>query len=226
MNMTIPCDGGLDMPAYQATSEFANGYGVVLLHEIFGVTPHMTQLADRYADIGYKVVVPALFERVATGVSLSYQDHDRGRELAALYTPDAFTCDIDSAVSHLRASLKYPENVAVVGFCWGGTFDFLAACHLRIECAISYYGTRVATLVDQKPPLSPKSPLMFHFGEQDSLISIQDRTRVNANYSDCTCHTYLEAGHAFTCEPGSTFHRASADLAWQRSKQFLPDNLD
>ena len=38
--------------------------GVVIVHEIFGLTPQMRRVADSYAAEGYLAVAPALFDRI------------------------------------------------------------------------------------------------------------------------------------------------------------------
>ena len=42
---------------------------------------------------------------------------------------------------HQRGAARRP--VAAVGYCWGGTLAYLAACELPVRAAVSYYGTRI-----------------------------------------------------------------------------------
>ena len=42
--------------------------GLVIVQEIFGVNAHIRAVADRYADDGFVVIAPALFDRIERGV--------------------------------------------------------------------------------------------------------------------------------------------------------------
>ena len=44
--------------------------GLVLIQEIFGVTDHIRQQSERFAEQGYEVLAPALFDREAPGLQL------------------------------------------------------------------------------------------------------------------------------------------------------------
>src|SRR5690606_10067325 len=46
--------------------------GVVVIQEIFGVNPHIREVADGYAAQGYLAVAPATFQRVEADVELGY----------------------------------------------------------------------------------------------------------------------------------------------------------
>src|SRR5690348_17774627 len=56
--------------------------GVVVVQEIFGVTPHIRAVADRFAEAGYTAVAPAFFDYVENDVELGYDKAgmERGKE--------------------------------------------------------------------------------------------------------------------------------------------------
>ena len=45
--------------------------------------------------------------------------------------------------------IKHAGRVAVVGYCWGGTLAYLAACELPVSCAVSYYGGQIKDHLDE-----------------------------------------------------------------------------
>src|SRR5262245_36728406 len=48
--------------------------GVVVIQEIFGVTPHIEDMCARFADAGYAAIAPSLFDRVEPGF---HAEHDQ-----------------------------------------------------------------------------------------------------------------------------------------------------
>ena len=72
----IAMDDGYELPCYHALPDGARRGGLVLVHEIFGVTDHIRELCDEYAADGYEVIAPNLFDRVEPGCELSYSGPD------------------------------------------------------------------------------------------------------------------------------------------------------
>jgi carboxymethylenebutenolidase len=216
MKSFIASDGH-QFSAYQSEPATAPRGVVIIIQEIFGITDHLCETADKLAKEGYIGVVPAFFDRLQPGIQLTYNDTDQGRELAMQLDPDQVILDI-AAVNDSYKILK----VAVMGFCWGGTLAYLAASQLNINAGIAYYGTRIHQNLDQKPAC----PFLFQFGAKDHLVSVEDIEAIRQENSDATFYVYEEAGHAFNCEPRESFHRESADLSWERSLDFLQQHLD
>ena len=94
--------------AYRATAGGESGRrgGVVVIQEIFGVNDHIRAVCDRYAEQGYEVHAPALFDRVAKDTELGYSEDDvkRGRELrGGLEWTDALL-DVQACVAARRGA--------------------------------------------------------------------------------------------------------------------------
>ena len=68
--------------AYRAAAGGESGRrgGLVVIQEIFGVNGHIRAVCDRYAEQGYEVHAPALFDRVEKGTELGYEEDDVTRE--------------------------------------------------------------------------------------------------------------------------------------------------
>eukprot|EP01037_Dinobryon_pediforme_P037950 gene37950-45689_t len=54
---------GATIGVYHAQPSGTRKGGLVLVQEIFGVTPHIRALCDEYAADGYEVLAPAIFDR-------------------------------------------------------------------------------------------------------------------------------------------------------------------
>lgn len=187
--------------------------GLVILQEIFGVTGQMKKLAERFAQHGYRTIVPALFDRVVPDSVIPYDDADQGRALAGKCEPDKVLMDIQAAADRVSVD----NRVSVIGYCWGGTYAFLSACELNISSAVAYYGTRIVDQLDKKP----KCPLLFHFGENDNLITDVHIAQIRAANPSQPMHVYPGAGHAFANADRPNHHPQSARIAEERTLDFL-----
>lgn len=190
--------------------------GVVLVQEIFGVNPHIRDVAARLAAAGHEVLAPSLGDPVEPGVELGYDDAGilRGRSIVAAL---GFERAVDIVAAGARW-LEYPQRaVAAVGFCWGGTVALLANTRLGLP-AVSYYGGRSVAFLDE--PL--RAPMLLHFGETDPIIPPDDVALHRRKLPRARFHTYA-AGHGFNCDRRGDFAAHAALLAWSRTLAFLAD---
>lgn len=200
------------LDAYESLPVGTPKGGLVILQEVFGVTAHMRDMADRYAAAGYHCVVPALFDRVEQGIVLDYAEVDRGRELMGLIHRQELIEDVAAAGTHVSGS----HEVAAIGYCWGGTVAWIAASTLPLVAAVSYYGARIHQHLD----LRPECPMQFHFGDEDAAIPLERIEEVRAALPEAEIHHY-PTGHGFNCTDRRDYHAGCARLAMARSLVFL-----
>lgn len=206
--------------AWRADPSGPSRGAVVVLQEIFGVNPHIRTVADRLAAEGFIALAPSLFDPVEAGVELAYGEADtqRGVELRN-------RLGFDRAVDVVAAAAEMLESeglrTGVIGFCWGGSVAFLANTRLGLP-AVSYYGARSVPFLDEPA----RAPLMFHFGARDKSIPPGDIDLHRARQPSARIFVYEDADHAFNRDvDNSHYHAASATLAWQRTLDFLAENL-
>ena len=192
--------------------------GLVILQEIFGVTEHMKNIARQYASQGYRTVVPALFDRIEQGKVIPYSAAGEGRSLASQCQQEDVLQDIQAAAEFVSLD----EKVAVLGFCWGGTFAYLSASELKISAAIAYYGTRIIEHLNNQP----NCPLLLHFGAKDPMITTEHIEQIRAENPSHSIYVYKGAGHAFNNTERSNYHRESSLIAQQRTLTFLRENVN
>ena len=65
------------------------------------------------------------------------------------------------------------------------------------------------------------SPVMLHFGEDDTSITPGDILRIMATYPQADLHSYPGAGHGFNREA----HAGHTKLALDRTLEFLKTNV-
>ncbi len=179
---------------------------------------HIRSVADRYAGQGYVVIAPALFDRVTKGVELGY-DPD-GIQAGSTLAKQIKRADTMKDVAAAVAALKAAGRVGVVGYCWGGTLAYAAACELPVAAAVGYYGGGIAAMLDE----TPKVPTMLHFGEQDGHIPMSDVEKIKAADAAVQVFTY-PAGHGFNCDARGSYDEASATEALERTLPLLRQHV-
>lgn len=187
--------------------------GLVILQEIFGVTDQLKGVAARYAKRGYEVAIPALFDRQEKGAVIPFDQVVRGRDLMLAAKLEDSMADIAAAVEALKAN---GGKVAVMGFCWGGGLALRAAQVLDIAGSIAFYGTRLQQYLDR--PL--KAPVLGHFGTNDDHTPTELLKEVRAYLPDIDINMY-DTGHAFANETRPSYVADAAELAHQRTEEFL-----
>ena len=193
--------------------------GIVVVQEIFGVTPHIRDVTDRFAKAGYTTVAPAFFDYVENDVELAYDKAgmERGKGLAMEVGLDRAAEAVASAADSIKSSGK----IGVVGYCWGGTVALLSAQRLGLP-AVSYYGARNTAYFGQ--PL--QAPVMFHFGANDRSIPAEAVEKHRKAWPDAPVYVYEHCGHAFNRDVDkSVYNKDAAHLALQRTLAFFGEEL-
>ena len=194
--------------------------GLVVVQEIFGVTAHIRDVAERYAAEGYEVLAPALFDREHPGFEAGYEGESfqEAIRLARQVHPfDQSLSDVQTCID----VLKDRGPVFVVGYCYGGSVAWLAATRLSgVAAASAYYGSMIPGAVDEEP----RAPVIAHFGRHDQGIPMDGVEKVIArDWPKASVYVY-DAGHGFSSDRRKDYHQPSADLARQRTLDLFRAN--
>ena len=200
---------GFEIAAYHAPPRDARRGGLVLAQEIFGVTDHIRELCEAFAEEGYEVIAPAFYDRQAPGFEADYSaaSIERGKQLSQAAPWDQVQGDLQAAIDILRGP------VFVTGFCWGGAAAWLAACRCEgLAAAACYYGRRISELVDE----TPKVPTILHFGKTDASIPPETIEEIRERHPDLPIYLY-DAGHGFVSDRRADYDPDAARLARLRT---------
>ncbi|HWF00481.1 MAG TPA: dienelactone hydrolase family protein [Caulobacteraceae bacterium] len=200
---------GFEFGAWRFAPGDARRGGLVLIQEIFGVTDHIRQTAAAYAADGYEVIAPSLYDRRERGFEAGYDAEGvaRGRELSEATPWDEVAGDLRACVAALAAP------VFAVGYCWGGTAAWLAACRCEgLAAASAYYGRRIPELVEE----TPLCPIILHFGREDPTIPGEVVEAIGERHPDIPIHLY-DAGHGFASDRRTDYREDAARLARLRN---------
>ena len=149
-----------EFPAYHAAPGGARKGGVIVIQEIFGIDEHVRRDVDRWASLGFEAVAPGLYERREPGFVAHHDEAGMKAGIAhAMASPRE---QVLADIAACRDFLAPRGKVCVVGYCYGGSFTWLAAGKVDgLAAASSYYGSMVqanAALKPQVPDHRPPRP--------------------------------------------------------------------
>jgi len=185
----LTADDGHVLDAYRAAPSGSSNKALVVIQEIFGVNHHVKGLCDRFAEEGYLCLAPALFDRERKGVELDYSPESvtAGRALKDDMGWDRPMLDVEAAVDALEGA----DKIGVIGYCWGGSLAWLAACRLDINAVVGYYGGQIIQYIGE----TPNCPTLLHFGTEDAGIPTADVAEIRVTHPDVSVHLYEGAQH-------------------------------
>ena len=229
VEVSVSTESG-SMPAVKWTPPGGSGPGILLLQEIFGLSPYIRRRASALAAAGYVVLAPELYWRLDEP-PLDEEAPDAvevamGRAMKLDWPTTV--ADATAALEHLRGLDEVADRVGIVGFCFGGGLGFNVAAVAEADALVSYYGSALPDLLDLAPQVT--LPSLHHFGLSDDFIDAATvariREAVTAGDAPVTFETYEGANHAFDNDDYYYYDPEASALAWQRTLEFLRVSLN
>ena len=194
--------------------------GIVIAQEMYGVTSYLRDTCDFYAAHGYLTIAPALYDRRERNLILEYnqENHDRAQRIYKTWNWDHALEDLDAAKSLVLEAGK----AAIVGFCWGGTLAWLAACRRNYTAAVAYYGSMMPDFAKE----SARCPVIAHIGSADTTMPHARIELFQQAQPNIPINMYAGAPHGFD-NPSRTdrFLGEASQLARNRTLEFLAQHI-
>lgn len=205
---------------------------VIHLHERYGIVKHTTDLAQKFLDAGYVVLVPDLFSRF-TGDRDALARGDFQIELS----DEEVLQDLDSWISYLQSLPTVDSSrLAMVGVCQTGRQPLLVSAERKnLSGVVVLYGA-IYKLDWQPHPLRPEPidrllervscPVQCIFAELDNLVSLESilrmRNVLETAKKSFDIRIYPDAPHGFLNDtmPGR-YRPEEAKAAWRQITSFL-----
>src|SRR6185295_8864155 len=187
----ITARDGHVLDAYLACPETKPRGGIVIAQEMYGVTSYLCETCDFYAAQGYLTIAPALYDRRQRKLVLEYnqENHDLAQTIYKNWNFDYALEDLEAGKNIVLQAGK----VAIVGFCWGGTLAWLAACRREYAAAVAYYGSLMPDFADE----NPRCPVIAHIGSSDTTMPQARIDLFHHAQPAIPIHIYPGAQHGF-----------------------------
>jgi dienelactone hydrolase len=196
---------------------------VFIIHDWDGLTEYEVGRAKMLAGLGYDAVAIDLF-----GIDAVLEGRDDyRRETGALYgNRDEFRARISAAIEAGKASVANPDNIVIIGYCFGGAGALEAArAGIDVDGFVSFHGG-LKTPGGQDYSKTPAPVLILH-GSEDPGSGLDDLDallgQLKAANVPHDSEVYDGVRHSFTV-PGSRDYDAEADAkSWATLQRFLSE---
>jgi carboxymethylenebutenolidase len=197
--------------------------GVIVIHEIYGLTDWEPTVVDRLAKEGFVAVVPDL---LSSKHGRTPKDEDEARKLVGDLEPERVTADLDATYAYLDGLPAVRRgDIGVIGFCWGGGQSFrYATNNPDLKAAVVCYGPAPDTASLRRI----KAPVLGIYGEEDARINaaLPDVNAAMEKYGKTfTQEVYPGTGHGFLKPGRQGSDGPQPERAWKRILEFYRARL-
>jgi len=204
---------GTDISGYLARPESGTaGPAVLVCHENRGLTPHIQDVARRFAKAGYAALALDLLSREGGTASL-----DSDAVSGALTSAGAprHVADFAAAFDYLQAQdFVDSGRIAMNGYCFGGGITWQAATELAgLKATAAFYGP--APDLNKVPAI--KAAAFGVYAELDQRITGAMpglRDALDATTVTHQLTVYPGVDHAFHNDTGERYNETQATAAW------------
>ncbi len=195
------------------------GAGVLVLPAWWGLNSFFKQTCDRLAERGYTALAPDYYNG-RVGVTI---EETKELQQEAEGDFDGMSVMIKATKDHL-VSLRPSKPIGIVGFSMGTDWALItAAKEADVAATALFYGGWNTDFSKMK------SKVLGHYAETDEWVSFEQIKEMEQNMKaagvNVTIHLYPGVAHWFVEEDRPEYDASAAKLAWERTFEFLKQNL-
>jgi len=227
-------DGDQKLSGFSVKSklEIKNKPGVLILPAWMGIDDHSKESATKLAELGYYTFVADIY-----GVGNTPTNSKEAGQKAGYYKKNIseYQKRIQLALDELVKQGANPDNIVVIGYCFGGNGAIEAARrNMKVKGIVSFHGGLGKDVTRPNEPIGPKV-LILHGADdpyvtKEEIESFQNEMRiVNADWQMVY---YANAVHSFTNKSsgndnskGAAYNEKAAKRSWQSMLNFLKETL-
>lgn len=213
-------EGYLAIPSGGATSP-----AVIVIQERWGLVPHITGVADRFAEAGFVALAPDLYHGAST------EDADEAKRLMMALRMDDAAAEIAAAADYLADRPEVAGKVGCVGFCAGGSLALWSATISdRIVATAGFYPMLPWEKMRPEWCDYAGKSAVIHCAEADGTSTAEGvqtaRQAIEAAGGSCVLYDYPGTAHSFFNDdrPEAYDQRAAAS-AWARTIELFRARL-
>lgn len=194
------------------TTQPNNRQAILVIHEIYGINKHITDLSHHLQVLGFDVFVPDLlggrssFDYTQADEAYRYFTEQVGFERAAKLLKE-----------QARSLRSHYDRIILVGFSIGATIAWLVSEEEGLcDQIVAYYGSRIRDYVD----IQPTCPSLLLFAEQEKSFDVSELVQKLGTKQQVLLKTYA-GEHGFTDRYGHSYTEDSAVRAWEDMLTFI-----
>lgn len=185
---------------------------IIVLHEIYGINPHVKLICEQYSAAGYNVLCPNFVK------SGDYFNYSREGEAYQYFIEHiGFYSIVDEVKTILlKARLDY-KYVFLLGFSVGATSAWICSdLENSIDGVICYYGSRIR---DYKN-ITPNCPVLLIFAKEEKSFNVSELTSALGQKKFVDVHV-LNGKHGFSDPFSNHYNEQSQQIAQDLVDRFL-----
>ena len=188
---------------------------MLLIHDIYGPDEHIVSIGEGLARDGYPTAVVDLFK------GRRPKDLEEGMAFRQALRSEEVLDALETGREIVRRRTGAQARIGTWGFCMGGGYALLGACHRPFDFAIDFYG-KIETAEDVQ---GLKGPLLLVLASEDERITpwafaellpaaMRAQKRIEVQL-------YPNVRHAFHRPKWEGYNALAAQDAEQRVRNFL-----
>lgn len=216
----------------QPAKKSAQKPGILILPAWMGIDQLSKDTAENLSKLGYYAFVVDIY-----GEGHYPKDYNEAGKNAGFYKTNykEYHKRIALALEQLIKSGANPNNIVVIGYCFGGTGALEAArAHLNVKGVVSFHGGLGKDVTRPTEPITAKI-LVCHgaddpYESKEEIMAFQQEMRDTK--ADWQMIYYANSVHSFTNpeagndnSKGAAYNEKAAQRSWEHLKLFLDEVL-
>jgi carboxymethylenebutenolidase len=212
-------------PGLRGSQAHSSAPAVIVIQEWWGLVPHITALADRFAAAGFVALAPDLYHGAHT------TEPDEAGKLMMGLAMDQAAKDIAGAADYLAERPEVGGGVGAVGFCMGGSLALWSATLSdRVVATAGFYPAVPWERMSPKWSNYAGKAAVIHCSEADGTSSAPGvqaaRAAIEGAGGEVNAYDYPGTQHAFFNDDRPEVYDAdAATTAWARTLELFRTRL-
>lgn len=214
------------------TKALKNNPGILVLPAWMGIDDHAKDTANRLAAMGYTTFIADIY-----GVNQRPKDYSQAGQKAGYFKKNIieYQTRIQLALDQLIKQGANPDDIVVLGYCFGGTGAIEAArTNMKVKGVVSFHGGLGKDATRAIDIIIPKI-LVLHgaddpYESKDEIDDFQNEMRSSG--ADWQMIFYANAVHSFTDinagndnSKGAAYNEIAEKRSWEAMLNFLKEVL-
>ena len=184
---------------------------IIVLHEIYGISPHINWICKQYLAAGYEVLCPDFVK------SRDYFDYSGEGEAYQYFVEHiGFPSMVHEVKTILMKARSEYKNIFLLGFSVGATAAWICSETENADGVICYYGSRIRGYQN----VTPKCPILLIFAKDERSFNVSELTSTLVQKQFVNVHV-LNGEHGFSDPFSRHFNEQSQKTAQNLVDEFL-----